>query len=98
LAYKVALKIGMSVRCALTVERADALRACPVPVKIFRPGVGRRRNRFVGGVQCVGTGLADLAVGSEVDGRGGVQSDPGVAVDVVVVGEEPLAERARVGE
>jgi hypothetical protein len=46
----------------------------------------------VGGVGGVEGGLAlgaDLGRGAEVDRRGGVQPDPGVAVLVVVVAEEP---------
>ena len=41
---------------------------------------------------------ADLAGGAVVDAGGGVQPDAGVAVLVVVVGEELLGERAGVGQ
>lgn len=40
----------------------------------------------------------DLGRGVEVDRGGGVHADPGVAVFVVVGGEEPLAEPAGIGE
>ena len=40
----------------------------------------------------------DLGRGVEVDRGRGVHADPGVAVLVVVGGEEPLAERARVSQ
>ena len=41
---------------------------------------------------------SDLGGGAEVDRGGRVHADPGVAVFVVVGGEEPLAECACVGE
>jgi hypothetical protein len=53
------------------------------------------------GVSAVEGGLAmdlDLGCGVEVDRRRGVHADPGVAMLMVVGGEEPLAERAGVGE
>ena len=42
--------------------------------------------------------LADRRGGAEVDRRGGVQPDPAVAVLMVVVGEERLAERPGIGQ
>ena len=54
-----------------------------------------------GGVGSVQGGLAlgaDLGGGAVVDAGGGVQPDPGMAVLVVVVGEELLGERAGVGQ
>ena len=50
----------------------------------------------VGGGEDVGAVGADLLGSSEVDGRGGVQPETGVAVLVAVVGEELVAERAGV--
>jgi hypothetical protein len=41
---------------------------------------------------------SDLGGGAEVDRGGGVHADPGVAVFVVVGGEESFAERPCVGE
>jgi hypothetical protein len=46
-----------------------------------------------GGVEGVLAGLVDGAGGREVDRGRGVPADPGMAVDVVVLGEEPVAER-----
>jgi len=56
------------------------------------------RVRLVGGLQGDLALLPDLGVGAVVDGRWGVQRDPGMAVLVVVVGEELLAEHAGVGQ
>ena len=50
----------------------------------------------VGGGEDVCAVSADLFGGSIVDGRGGVQSEAGVVVLVVVVVEELFAERAGV--
>ena len=56
------------------------------------------------GMGCVGrvegrlTQDSDLGRGAVVDRGWGVQPDPAVAVLMVVVAEEPLAERARVGQ
>ena len=46
-----------------------------------------------GGVEGLLTGGVDRAGGREVDRGWGVPADPGMAVDVVVLGEEPVAER-----
>lgn len=56
------------------------------------------RSGRVGGVEGLLAQCTDVAGGAVVNRGGGVQPDPGVAVFVVVVAEEPLAERARVGQ
>lgn len=45
-----------------------------------------------GGVEGGLAGIVDRAGGRVVDRGGGVSADPGMAVDVVVLGEEPIAE------
>ena len=65
------------------------------------PGATAAEPLGVSGVRCVERGLpvgADLGCGAVVDRRGGVQSDPGMAVLVVVVAEEHLAETAGIGQ
>jgi len=47
----------------------------------------------VGGIEGAGPAGADIGGGAVVDRCRGVQSDAGVAVFVVVVGEEPLVAR-----
>jgi len=51
-----------------------------------------------GSVQGHGAGVVDLAVGAVVDRGGGMPADPGVMVDVVVLGEESVAEDPGLGE
>ena len=46
----------------------------------------------MGGVEGVLAGGVDRAGGREVHRGGGVPADPGMAVDVVVLGKEPVAE------
>ena len=55
---------------------------------------GLRVSAVEGGLP---TGL-DLGHGVEVDRRGGVHADPGMAMLVVVGGEEPLTERTGIGQ
>lgn len=45
-----------------------------------------------------GAGVVDRAVGALVDRGGRVPADPGVVVDVVVLGEEPVAEGPGFGQ
>jgi hypothetical protein len=52
----------------------------------------------VGAVEGVLAACADLGGGAEVDRGGRVHADPGVAMLVVVGGEEPVTERACIGE
>lgn len=62
-------------------------------------GAGRTgRVGDVGRVQGGGALVADLLGSAVVNGGGGVQPGPGVAVLVVVVTGEGLAGRSRVGE
>jgi hypothetical protein len=55
----------------------------------------RTHGIVVGRVEGLLTGGVDRASGGEVDRGRGVPADPGMTVDVVVLGEEPVAERPR---
>jgi hypothetical protein len=63
-----------------------------------RPAAEPLRVLCVGAVEGRLESCADVGCGAEVDRRRGVHADPGVAVLVVVGGEEPIAERTCVGE
>ena len=52
--------------------------------------------RGVGRVEGDLAGVVDGGGGAEVDRRRGVPADPGVAMDVVVLGEESVTERSGV--